>query len=51
VAAVIRMSNEEYEILKFKRLLATLFFKYTAPEFITNERAIERADALLKDLD
>ena len=44
------MSNEEYTVLGWKRLIATLFFKH---EFTmaTNKEAIEMADQLLKDLD
>ena len=43
------MSNEEYTILEFKRLLATLFFKHEF-KMATNDEAIEMADKLLKDL-
>ena len=42
------MSNEEYVVLGWKRLIATLFFKHTG---LTNIDAIEMADKLLKDLD
>ncbi len=44
------MSNEEYTILEFKRLLATLFFKHEYP-MLSNEQAIKHADQLLQDLD
>ena len=44
------MSSEEYDILQFKRLLATMFFKHEF-KMATNEEAIAMADKLLKDLD
>ncbi len=44
------MSNEEYTVLGWKRLIATLFFKHEYP-MLSNEQAIKHADQLLKDLD
>ena len=42
------MSNEEYVVHELKRLIATLYFKYSGSN---NKDAIEFADKLLKDLD